>query len=166
MVLVSFPCSRDTVGAVVCHGSCSDGRDKDDLTAVMAAVPTSTVLYMWAASVEYGNRPDVMTEVVLTEALRTPPAITREVQQAAYIRKSRAVPDYSPVASPLACDGRAVQFVHHSGPGHRRWDPVDCEACGSQVAERLTSLHVGVTGQLFCLFVCLSFHHICLFFLH
>jgi hypothetical protein len=135
----------------------SDGSDKEVLEAVMDAVPTSTTLYMWAAGVYLHIKPKLMSEVVLTEALRTPPAITREVQQAVSIRRQRWVPDYSSAPSSLACEGR-VRVVNHSWPDHSQGDdPKDCEACGRQVASWLASLHVGVTGNFFFFqwFVCL-----------
>ena len=104
-------------------------------------------LHLWAASLYHGGAPSTMTEVVLTEPLRTPPAVTAEVEKSGYIQQALVYP-YTSSPSPALCAGPAPRIVSHAGQGHVADDPSDCEKCGKEVARELTEeLHVGVTGD-------------------
>jgi hypothetical protein len=142
-ILYVFYFPPGLTGIIVCVR-----RSCDVLQAVLDSVPSSTTLYLWAASMYQNCRPHVMTEAMLTEALRTPPSITREVEKADSIRQ-QAVPSYSKVPSPLAAEGRAPRFFEHSGANHTANHIMDCEACGEYVADWLRSLYAG-QGGIYC----------------
>ena len=109
----------------------------------------ATGLHVWAAHIEHGDRPSLMTEIVLNEPLRSPPAITREVQQSNAIGHGGQVHPYAVPPSPLPCDGPAPRIiVHREGQqGHSAGKAVDCEQCGGDAATQLHALHVGAAGR-------------------
>ncbi|KAK7107312.1 hypothetical protein V1264_015259 [Littorina saxatilis] len=107
---------------------------------------------MWAAGVKV-KVPDDMERYVrhLTQPLRSPPSVVREVERANDIKQGK-VPAYTapPVAPPS--DGPPVITVGHvySKPGysdnqegHEGGGPWRCKKCGVMVADILTSLRVG-----------------------
>ena len=101
-------------------------------------------LCLWSASVRHGNRPPMLAEVVLTEPLRTPPSVTREVQQCESMTPGGSVHHYTAGPAPLPCDGPTPRVVVHAGQGHGAGLTIDCEECGRQVARILKEeLHVG-----------------------
>ncbi|XP_070178015.1 uncharacterized protein [Littorina saxatilis] len=84
----------------------------------------------------------------LTQPLRSPPSVVREVEQA-HAMKGGKVPKYTapPVAPPS--DGPPVMRVDHlyswggDTQGHEGDFPWRCERCGQLVADLLTTLRVG-----------------------
>nr|KAG5706692.1 hypothetical protein BaRGS_005762 [Batillaria attramentaria] len=87
-------------------------------------------------------------EVPMTEPLRTPPAVTRHVQQSDAIRGINWVRDYTAGPTPPPSDGPAPRVLHHTGQGHSEGSPVDCVECGKNVASVLRELHVEtLTGE-------------------
>ncbi|XP_070209738.1 uncharacterized protein [Littorina saxatilis] len=113
------------------------------VTALHHRVPR---LVLWAAGVFHGSIPPLLTEVILTQPLRTPPSVTRQVQLSDYMRRGD-VRGYTAASCPPPCDGSAPLYRYHTGQGHSAWDdPWDCRACGEDAAKLLTEdLHVGVT---------------------
>jgi hypothetical protein len=111
----------------------------------------TTGLHVWAADINHGNRPRLLTEVVLDEALRSPLSVTREVEKSLDIGKGHSVYPYCEPSGPLHCHGPSVQVIVHSpqqGQGHKADEAVDCEECGTGVAHLLNRLNVtGVTGR-------------------
>ncbi|KAK7497044.1 hypothetical protein BaRGS_00011780, partial [Batillaria attramentaria] len=102
-------------------------------------------LRLWAASVYHGNIPPCLTEVPMTEPLRTPPVVTRHVQQSDWIQKpNNHVRDYTTGPTPPPCDGPAPRVLYHTGQGHGEGSAVDCVECGKNVARVLRELHVSV----------------------
>ncbi|XP_070179084.1 uncharacterized protein [Littorina saxatilis] len=102
---------------------------------------------LWAAGVTLDIPADLQDNVrMLTEPLRSPPSVVREVEKANDMKKS-TVPAYSvpPVAPP--CDGPPlITIKHYEGrEGHEAsYFPWRCEECGMQVAHvLLDDLHVG-----------------------
>ncbi|XP_070192066.1 uncharacterized protein [Littorina saxatilis] len=104
-------------------------------------------LHLWAASLYHGHRPPLLTEVILTQPLRTPPSVTRHVQHQPFMAQGVTVYDYTAAPSPLPCDGLDPRVVRHTGQGHGEGEPGDCEQCGFLVGQILVELGVGGTGS-------------------
>ncbi|XP_076453494.1 uncharacterized protein LOC143288753 [Babylonia areolata] len=106
-------------------------------------------LRLWAASVTHEARPKPPMEVVevrLTEPLRTPPAVTREVVKCDRMRDG-TVYGYTEPSSPLPSDGPEPRFLRHEGEGHSEGPngPLSCRLCGQKVAKVLVEdLGVGL----------------------
>ncbi|XP_070208397.1 uncharacterized protein [Littorina saxatilis] len=117
------------------------------VTALHHRVPR---LVLWATCVHHDDIPPLLTEVILTQPLRTPPSVTRQVQLSDFIRDGY-VRGYTAASCPPPCDGPAPLYLYHTGQGHSaEEDPRDCQQCGREVARILTEdLHVGVavTGR-------------------
>ena len=94
-------------------------------------------LHLWSASITNDDIPPELREVRLTEPLRTPPSVTREVQQA--VGRYSDIPDYTNPAAPLPCDGPGVRVVDHGALGHPGGTD-DCEQCGQLVGDMLRQL--------------------------
>ncbi|XP_070184129.1 uncharacterized protein [Littorina saxatilis] len=104
-----------------------------------------TDLHVWSASMHSEGVPPQLTEVILTEPLRTPPSITRYVQR---MGEGGGVLGYTNTASPLPCDGPPLLSVLHSGQGHSAGgDLSDCLQCGREVGQILHMLRIGETGR-------------------
>nr|KAG5706698.1 hypothetical protein BaRGS_005768 [Batillaria attramentaria] len=105
-------------------------------------------LYLWAASMYHSHRPPCLKEVPMTEPLRTPPVVTKEVQQSAYIQRHAKVRDYTEGSAPPPAYGPAKRFLYHKGKEHCNYvNPIECEECGVEVARILKKeLHVDVPG--------------------
>ncbi|KAK7497139.1 hypothetical protein BaRGS_00011669 [Batillaria attramentaria] len=80
-------------------------------------------LYIWAASVYYGSRPNSFEEMRLVRPLRCPPAVLRELETGpAY--STRAMYPYATMDTgilssvPPPTDGPPVKRIIHAGPGH------------------------------------------------
>ncbi|XP_070179089.1 uncharacterized protein [Littorina saxatilis] len=102
---------------------------------------------LWAAGVKLDIPADLQDNVrMLTEPLRSPPSVVREVEKANDMKDS-TVPAYSvpPVAPP--CDGPPLIAISHyyDSQGHEAgYYPWRCEECAKQVARVLLhNLHVG-----------------------
>ncbi|KAL8595387.1 hypothetical protein ACOMHN_024086 [Nucella lapillus] len=95
-------------------------------------------LRLWAASVTLAARPPDLTEVRLTEPLRTPPAVTREVAKCDRL-KDGTVYGYTAPLAPLPSDGPQPIFLSHEGEGHSRGKdgPLSCQTCGRRLAQVL-----------------------------
>ena len=95
-----------------------------------------------------------MTEVVLTEPLRTPPAVSEEVQQSSWMVHGNSVYPYTDVTSPLPSQGHRPRVLFHDGAGHTEKHPPDCEECGREIARLLLDeFHMGSTGVCVCVCV-------------
>ncbi|KAK7095128.1 uncharacterized protein [Littorina saxatilis] len=100
-------------------------------------------LHLWAASLYNHCRPACLTEVRLTEALRTPPIITRLVQEHRGFRGGH-VYDYTDAPAPAPSDGFRPIDIFHEEPNHAAGiDTPDCEECGRAIARLLRRLNVG-----------------------
>ena len=112
-------------------------------------------LTLWAARVEHDDLPPLLTEVILTEPLRTPPAVTAEVEKSARFSDG-GVRGYSGGPCPLPSAGPAPLYLHHTArPPHSGGPLIGCRHCGGELARVLREdLHVGVTGVCVCTCVC------------
>ncbi|XP_070178946.1 uncharacterized protein [Littorina saxatilis] len=101
---------------------------------------------LWAAGVKLDVPADMKRHVrYLTQPLRSPPAVVREVEQADDMKRG-TVPAYTrpPVSAP--CDGPPVLTVDHypgNRQGHKGGWPWQCARCGELVADMLRDLRVG-----------------------
>ncbi|XP_025111938.1 uncharacterized protein LOC112574835 [Pomacea canaliculata] len=102
-------------------------------------------LHLWAASCFHEDAPDGWQVEYLTRPLRSPPAVVREVEQNEWITVTRNVLPYSERGVSDHTDGPPVTRLYHRGQGHSGENPVNCVACGREVASFLHSLRVGVT---------------------
>ncbi|KAK7483767.1 hypothetical protein BaRGS_00024983, partial [Batillaria attramentaria] len=118
----------------------------DFCTELSSKVPG---LRLWAASLYHKDKPALLAEAAMTEPLRTPPVVTREVQQSEYVVKGKTggrmevIRSYAVSSTPLPTDGPTPVFLYHAGQGHSQGRPGDCEMCGGEVARVLRELHVG-----------------------
>ncbi|KAK7095126.1 uncharacterized protein [Littorina saxatilis] len=104
-------------------------------------------LHLWAASLFNNSRPSCLTEVRLTEALRTPPMITRLVQEHRGFL-GQHVYNYTDLPTPAPADGHPPQELIHEGEGHaQEKDTPECEECGKEIARQLRHLHVGEAAK-------------------
>lgn len=103
-------------------------------------------LCLWAASTYHKDNPDplILEELVFREPLRTPPVITREVEQAGVMREWESVYRYKEPEAPLPTVGPSVKHLSHAG---HEAEVYDCEQCGKNVADVLKELHVGHKGS-------------------
>ena len=131
------------------------------------AVFCSTLLHrlpnlrLWAASMYHEDRPDTLTECTLTEPLRTPPTITREVRMCSSLGPGGPVLDYSPTVAPLPSEGFPARVLYHT-EDHDGAKPADCERCGALIAGVLKNeLHVGKTVTGMCVCVSVSYAAVC-----
>ncbi|XP_070178269.1 uncharacterized protein [Littorina saxatilis] len=103
-------------------------------------------LHLWAAHIYHRFTPQHFTEFALAVPLRTPGAITREIQRSDFVGKFGQVRDYEQNVYPHT-DGPLIRDIRHQGPDHPdNVMPRDCEACGTQLASVLVELHVGGTA--------------------
>ena len=101
-------------------------------------------LHLWATRVYHDNIPPFMTEAPLSEPLRSPGAVVREVQASDLIQKYRVVRGYKESSIPCCSDGPLPLEISHQGPNHGSdVTPMNCEACGVKLAGILKELHVG-----------------------
>ncbi|KAK7105249.1 uncharacterized protein [Littorina saxatilis] len=104
-------------------------------------------LHIWAASLYHGLKPKRLTEVILTEPLRTPPAVTRHVQQQPLMGDGKEIRGYTRSASCQPSEGPAPKIVRHTGRGdHIDGRPRDCEQCGREIGKTIRELDVGGKG--------------------
>jgi hypothetical protein len=108
-------------------------------------------LHVWATSLRHGDRPPLMTEVKLTEPLRSPPSVIREVSLSEYIKPGEfcSTHDYSPCPVPLPGDP-VVKYVRHTRGQRSHTDNliVTCEQCGLDLAALLhDELQIGKPGN-------------------
>ena len=108
------------------------------------------------------DRPaETLTECTLTEPLRMPPNIAREVRKSSSLGPGGPVLDYTVSSAPAPADGVPVRVVYHT-EDHAAGSPADCEKCGGLVARVLTrELRVGETVP----GVCVCFVSVCCVFL-
>nr|KAG5709444.1 hypothetical protein BaRGS_023126 [Batillaria attramentaria] len=99
-------------------------------------------LRLWAASTYRRDKPARLLEEPLTEPLRTPPVITREIGKAGVMKDWQDIHPYTDPKAPPPTDGPPVRHVFHAGPQHAG-NIVDCLQCGKEVAEVLKDLQVG-----------------------
>lgn len=104
-------------------------------------------LYFWAASCYHRHASSGWQVKCLTRPLRSPPAVTREVEQNEIMTVDRLVEPYDQRGVPDHTDGPPIVRLYHRGEGHERDCPVDCVTCGHEVASLLHSLGVGVSGR-------------------
>ena len=126
----------------------------DLCTELLRLVPNAQI---WAASMFHEKCSPSMSSVTLTEPLRTPPKITREVQQSGYMLQG-VVKRYTEVRAPPPCDGPDLSIVCHDAEvGHNADLTYDCVQCGREVAAILEAYQVGRPGGVcVCLSVSLS----------
>ena len=105
-----------------------------------------THLYLWCAGVYHRDIPRQLQEEVLTTPLRSAPSVVRAVQPA-LDEWSHLIRGYSDSGLPAPGDGPSVIELDHDGYGHRGLNPVDCDQCGRDVADKLRSIGVGVGGE-------------------
>ena len=89
--------------------------------------------------------------MTLTQSLRSPPVVVREIQKTNLFRKHSE--PYSEAAALPPCDGPPVRYVYHQGDGHSEGGPGDCVQCGVGVAKVLDNLGVGKEGVRFCVWI-------------
>ncbi|XP_070178336.1 uncharacterized protein [Littorina saxatilis] len=135
------------------HGSVhilADEAECDVIAEIYRALKQRHVRFtLWAAGVKLDVPADMERYVrKLTQPLRSPPAVVREVEQANDM-KDGTVPAYTrpPVSAP--CDGPPVLTVGHYGAGcsdrqgHEGDWPWQCARCAELVADMLRDLRVG-----------------------
>ncbi|XP_070178335.1 uncharacterized protein [Littorina saxatilis] len=128
----------------------ADEAECDVIAEIYRALKQRHVRFtLWAAGVKLDVPADMERYVrKLTQPLRSPPAVVREVEQADDMKRGR-VPAYTrpPVSAP--CDGPPVLTVRHYDPGysdrqgHEGLYPWRCARCGELVADMLRDLRVG-----------------------
>ncbi|XP_070184303.1 uncharacterized protein [Littorina saxatilis] len=128
----------------------ADEAECDVIAEIYRALKQRHVRFtLWAAGVKLDVPADMERYVrKLTQPLRSPPAVVREVEQADDM-KDGTVPAYTrpPVSAP--CDGPPVLTVgHYDGnysdrQGHEGGWPWQCARCGELVADMLRDLRVG-----------------------
>ncbi|XP_070183381.1 uncharacterized protein [Littorina saxatilis] len=128
----------------------ADEAECDVIAEIYRALKQRHVRFtLWAAGVKLDVPADMERYVrKLTQPLRSPPAVVREVEQARDM-KDGTVPAYTrpPVSAP--CDGPPVLTVRHYGAyhsdrqGHEGGDTWRCALCGELVADMLRDLRVG-----------------------
>ncbi|XP_070183748.1 uncharacterized protein [Littorina saxatilis] len=129
----------------------ADEANGDVITVIYKALKQRHItVSLWAAGVLLELPADMERYVHhLTQPLRSPPSVVREVEQS-YDMKGGKVPAYTapPVAPPS--DGPPVVTVDHlyswgrgDTQGHEGYNPWQCERCGQLVADLLTTLRVG-----------------------
>lgn len=96
-------------------------------------------VHLWAASSYSGSRPEFFKEVKLTQSLRCPPVVTREIEKGpAYSTRAMyhyATGDSAVLSSlPPSTDGPPVKRIRHV---HLDKDVWDCEECGVAVGQFL-----------------------------
>ena len=104
---------------------------------------------LWGAGVRLLSSLSSWVRVVdtLTEQLRCPPAVHREVRKSLAIDGS-FTPRYSEAAWPAATEGTPIRWLRHdSQPGHGRGKPWDCRQCGLEVGRLLNDLMAGQSGR-------------------
>ncbi|XP_070184221.1 uncharacterized protein [Littorina saxatilis] len=129
----------------------ADEAECDVIAEIYRALKQRHVRFtLWAAGVKLDVPADMERYVrKLTQPLRSPPAVVREVEQANDMKRG-TVPAYTrpPVSAP--CDGPPVLTVRHYGldyrgdrQGHEGNYPSQCARCGELVADMLRDLRVG-----------------------
>ncbi|XP_070178060.1 uncharacterized protein [Littorina saxatilis] len=129
----------------------ADEANGDVITVIYKALKQRHItVSLWAAGVLLELPADMERYVHhLTQPLRSPPSVVREVEQARDMKGGK-VPAYTapPVAPPS--DGPPVMTVDHldsltggDTQGHEGDYPWHCERCGQLVADLLTTLRVG-----------------------
>ncbi|XP_070178937.1 uncharacterized protein [Littorina saxatilis] len=128
----------------------ADEAECDVIAEIYRALKQRHVRFtLWAAGVKLRVPADMKRHVrYLTEPLRSPPAVVREVEQADDMKEG-TVPAYTrpPVSAP--CDGPPVLTVGHydryrgDRQGHEGDRPWRCARCGELVADMLRDLRVG-----------------------
>ncbi|XP_025102543.1 uncharacterized protein LOC112569087 isoform X2 [Pomacea canaliculata] len=104
-------------------------------------------LHLWAASCYHGHAPADWPVEYLTRPLRFPPAVARQVEQDTDMKVSRRVRTYSRRSVPDVTDGPPVTVRLHKGQGHSMHEPAsNCERCGQDLADFLSTLGVGGQG--------------------
>ncbi|KAK7107741.1 hypothetical protein V1264_015606 [Littorina saxatilis] len=104
-------------------------------------------LHLWAAHIYHTFTPQHFTEFALAVPLRTPSAVTREIQRCDFIQKFGLVNKFEQNIYPHT-DGPLIRELRHQGPDHPDdVMPRDCEVCGTQLASVLMELHVGGSVQ-------------------
>ncbi|XP_070177729.1 uncharacterized protein [Littorina saxatilis] len=129
----------------------ADEANGDVITMIYKALKQRHItVSLWAAGVLLELPADMERYVHhLTQPLRSPPSVVREVKRATDMKYGK-VPAYTapPVAPPS--DGPPVVTVDHlyryrrgDTQGHEGRSPWQCERCGQLVADLLTTLRVG-----------------------
>nr|KAG5714528.1 hypothetical protein BaRGS_006974 [Batillaria attramentaria] len=122
----------------------ADGRVLSALYASLTSSGRIERLRLWAAGVKCANFPKALHEVTLTDPLRCPPAVVRELEQTKSLQNGD-IPAYTTPSAPQPTDGPPVIDVYHSKDlGHDGDITMECEQCGLEIGERLKKwLHVG-----------------------
>ncbi|XP_070183901.1 uncharacterized protein [Littorina saxatilis] len=128
----------------------ADEAECDVIAEIYRALKQRHVRFtLWAAGVKLRVPADMERYVrKLTQPLRSPPAVVREVEQATDMKEGR-VPAYTrpPVSAP--CDGPPVLTVDHydmyrgDRQGHEGDHTWRCARCAELVADMLQDLRVG-----------------------
>ncbi|XP_070182210.1 uncharacterized protein [Littorina saxatilis] len=129
----------------------ADEAECDVIAEIYRALKQRHVRFtLWAAGVKLDVPADMERYVrKLTQPLRSPPAVVREVEQADDM-KDGTVPAYTrpPVSAP--CDGPPVLTVGHydddyrgDRQGHEGYETWRCARCAELVADMLRDLRVG-----------------------
>ncbi|XP_070178979.1 uncharacterized protein [Littorina saxatilis] len=129
----------------------ADEAECDVIAEIYRALKQRHVRFtLWAAGVKLDVPADMKRHVrYLTQPLRSPPAVVREVEQARDMKRG-TVPAYTrpPVSAP--CDGPPVLTVDHyddryrgDRQGHEGDYTWRCARCGELVADMLRDLRVG-----------------------
>ncbi|KAK7109760.1 uncharacterized protein [Littorina saxatilis] len=143
----------DTLTKVAEHGELYIVADEMCRNFTKLITPLKKVLntlHIWAASIYGGHKPARMVKEELTEALRTPPRITKEVMISGYISHQNEVSRYiSNPNAPTPCEGPGIiSIIHCPKDGHIQKYTYDCEKCGEELASKLKQdLGVGKAGS-------------------
>lgn len=85
----------------------------------------------------------------MTQPLRSPPVVVREVKESPEIRKMNHVYPYSGAATYAEADGPPVKRItHYRGQeSHGECQPDECEQCGWDAAKILKDLDINGSGK-------------------
>ena len=94
---------------------------------------------LWVAGIDDSNLPPALERRVLDVAMRSSPAVVREVAAGIERYTGGTVPPYSS-GGHAPSDGAAVRAVLHTGRAHGARHPRDCAACAREAAQILLDL--------------------------
>lgn len=135
---------KTVISSSVKHICDRGGKFKTLCTKLLTQVPD---LHLWAASYFHRNAPTGWQVKYLTRPLRSPPAVIREVEKDENITRHCLVQAYSERGVPDHTDGPPVIRLYHRGQGHSALLPVDCVACGRDIANFLLIVCVSSPGR-------------------
>ncbi|XP_070185349.1 uncharacterized protein [Littorina saxatilis] len=122
---------------------CDEAKGTEFLGFVEELQSHVTKLHLWAARIFHNFIPPGFLHFALNMPLRSPGAVTREIEKCRYMTELGQVKTYQ-VELPLHTDGPLPRELRHQGTGHDNdVIPLDCQTCGLNLASVLKELHVG-----------------------